>query len=100
MIKTDCFMKRQYSHFCLLVNEIVDRVIEYINDADAYEEAPSLIIIPGLFEARMDAPEPGFEHELVPVTKFVFTDKKEGLLPDLDAIHEYASGFFDLRRSA
>ena len=90
-------MKRQYSHFCLLVNDIVDHVVEYLGNADAYDEAPDLIVIPGLFEVRTDAPEPGFEHELVPVTKFIFRDKDEGLLPDLDAIQKYASGFFDLR---
>ena len=80
-----------------MVREIVDRVIEYIAKPVSGEEAPSLIIIPGLFEARTDYPEPGFEHELVPVTRFIFKDKREGLLPDLAAIQQYASRFFDIK---
>ena len=93
-------MRHQYSDFCLLVGEIVDKVFDYIHEKNYYENVPELWVNPSLILVSVGPNDEPYEFHKTPVDRYVFKDKGKGWLPDLDAIEEYAASFFDIRRAA
>ena len=93
-------MRHQYSDFCLLVGEIVDKVFGYIDNMGTCDEVPELWVNPSLIIVSVGPCDEPYEFHKTLVDRYIFKDREKGWLPDLDAIEKYAANFYDIRRAA
>lgn len=80
-----------------LVGEITEKVEEYCNEAASWEPGTQLWTNAATGDVVLgEKPrEPGYEGR--DVEWFVYTDEDGDLMPDVELIEDYASGWFDFR---
>ena len=91
-------MYSQMNMWRQLVDAIDEKVTEYYNEADLWEPGTQLWTNAATGDVVLgEKPlEPGYEGR--DVDWFTYHDEDGDLMPDLDLIEDYASGWFDFRQ--
>lgn len=90
-------MRTQLHNWRILVDHIIDKVWEYIDELEYWDDNPKLWV-----EAATDSVvlgEEGKEYsgEGRPVSQFISRDESGKMEPNIDFIEDFAYGWFDFR---
>lgn len=91
-------MYSQLSMYRQLVGEITEKVEEYCNEADCWEAGTQLWTNAATGDVVLGEKPQEHGYEGRDVDWFVYRDEDGDLMPDLDLIEDYASGWFDFRQ--
>ncbi len=92
-------MRTQLHKWRILVDHIIDKVWEYIDEINYWDDEPKLWV-----EAEFDTVvlgEKGKEYpgESKQVSEFIRKDEAGKMEPDIDRIEDFAAGWFDFRQA-
>ena len=84
-------MKTQLHNWRILVDHIIDKVWEYIDEIDYWDDEPKMWV-----EAASDTVVLG---ESKQVSEFIRKDEAGKMEPDIDRIEDFAAGWYDFRQA-
>ncbi len=92
-------MVTQLYNWRILVDHIIDKVQEYIDEYECWEDEPMLWV-----DAESGTVVLGKKGEVYPgegkqVSDFISKDETGKMEPDFDGIEDFASGWFDFRQA-
>ncbi len=91
-------MNNQRNEWRALAELIAEKVQEYIDEVDAWEEIPFLWVDGNTSEVNLGLADEEFPGEKHSISFFLISDDAEDLSPDYDKIEDFASGWFDSRQ--
>lgn len=91
-------MNNQRNEWRALAEQIAEKVQEYIDEVDAWEEIPFLWVDGNTSEVNLGLAAEEFPGEKNNISLFVAGEGGGALFPDFDRIEEYVAGWFDLRQ--
>jgi hypothetical protein len=91
---------RTQLHDCkVLVYHIIDKVQEYIDEIDCWQDEPKLWVDAESDTVVLDEKGKEYVGESKQVSEFIRRDDAGKMEPDVDAIEDFASGWFDFRQA-
>ena len=91
-------MNNQRNEWRALAELIAEKVQEYIDEVDAWEEIPFLWVDGNTSEVNLGLAAEEFPGEKQTISFFIVEGAEGSPSPDYDKIDDYASGWFDLRQ--
>ena len=91
-------MRTQLHNWRVLVDCIIDKVWEFIDEFDMWPEATTLWVEGESAAVNLGEGDQKFPGEGRPAILFVHTDEDGDKEPDIDYIEDFASQWFDFRQ--
>lgn len=92
-------MRQQLHDWRILVDHIIDKVWEYIDEIDYWTVGTLLWVDAENDTIALDDEGKQLAGESRPVEQFIVTEEDGSRHPDVDAIEEFAYGWFDFRQA-
>ena len=92
-------MRTQLHNWRILVDHIIDKVWEYIDEIDYWEDEPKLWVDAESDSVILGEKGKGYPGESKQVSGFIRRDEAGKMEPDVDAIEDFAAGWFDFRQA-
>lgn len=91
-------MRTQLHNWRILVDHIIDKVWEYIDEIDYFGEDTKIWVDPAEDSVILDDEGRQLAGECRPVEQFITVEEDGHSEPNVDAIEEFAYGWFDFRQ--
>lgn len=91
-------MSNQRSDWHALADLIAEKVQEYIDEMDAWDNEPILWVDGNTSEVNLGGEDEEFPGEKNSVSTFIIKEADGAVSPDYDKIDDYSSCWFDMRQ--
>ena len=92
-------MRTQLHNWRILVDHIIDKVWEYIDEIDYWEDEPKLWVEDESDTVVLGEKGKEYPGESKQVSEFIRKDETGKMEPDIDRIEDFAAGWFDFRQA-
>ena len=91
-------MRTQLHNWRILVDHIIDKIWEYIDEIEYFGESTKIWIDASEDSVILNDEGQKFDGECRPVEQFITIEEDGRREPNVDAIEDFAYGWFDLRQ--
>lgn len=92
-------MRTQLHNWRLLVDHIIDKVWEYIDELEYWDAEPKIWVDAESDSVILGDGDKVYPGEGRPVSEFITKDETGKMEPNIDQIEDFAAGWFDFRQA-